>query len=99
MTQNNGSIVSEVASQSNCVVHLKMADKDRNLNWFMHLVARVSIIKYRNPRTQQMFVHSLVCIFYKPPEDGHQQGPKYVLKKCTLNCAQTFVAYGGFYTY
>jgi hypothetical protein len=40
------------------------------LNWFMHPVARVSINKYRNLRTQQMLVHSLVCIF--SPEDGHQ---------------------------
>jgi hypothetical protein len=37
--------------------------------------------------------------YYKPPEDDHQQGPKHVVKKCTLNCAPTFVAYGGFYTY
>jgi hypothetical protein len=29
----------------------------------MHPVARVSINKYRNLRTQQMLVHSLVCIF------------------------------------
>jgi hypothetical protein len=34
------------------------------LNWFMHPVARVSINKYRNLRTQQMLVHSLVCIFH-----------------------------------
>jgi hypothetical protein len=33
------------------------------LTWFMHPVARVSINKYRNLRTQQMLVHSLVCIF------------------------------------
>jgi hypothetical protein len=35
-----------------------------NLNWFMHPVARVSINKYRNLRTQEMLVHSLVCIFF-----------------------------------
>jgi hypothetical protein len=35
------------------------------LNWFMHPVARVSINKYRNLRTQQMLVHSLVCIFLR----------------------------------
>jgi hypothetical protein len=29
------------------------------LNWFMHPVARESINKYRNLRTQQMLVHSL----------------------------------------
>jgi hypothetical protein len=29
----------------------------------MHPVARVSINKYRNLRTQQMLVHSLVCIY------------------------------------
>jgi hypothetical protein len=34
------------------------------LNWFMHPVARVSINKHRNLRTQQMLVHCLVCIFH-----------------------------------
>jgi hypothetical protein len=46
---------------------IKTTDRRTNkliiLNWFMHPVARVSINKYRNLRTQQMFVHSLVCIF------------------------------------
>jgi hypothetical protein len=36
---------------------------DTYITWFMHPVARVSINKYRNLRTQQMLVHSLVCIF------------------------------------
>jgi hypothetical protein len=57
-----------------------------NLNWFMHPVARVSINKYRNLRTKQMLVHSLI-------------GAEICREKCTLNCAPTFVAYGGFYTY
>jgi hypothetical protein len=40
----------------------------------MHPVARVSINKYRNLRTQQMLVHSLVCIFPRhvsAPIGGH----------------------------
>jgi hypothetical protein len=46
--------------------YLKMSCRERdgcNLNWFMHPVAWVSINKYRNLRTQQMLVHSLVCTF------------------------------------
>jgi hypothetical protein len=47
-----------------------------DLNWFMHPVARVSINKYRNLRTQQRLVHSLVCIFPRhvsAPIGGHLQ--------------------------
>jgi hypothetical protein len=44
--------------------------------------------KYRNLRTQQMLVHSLVCIF-----------PRHVSAPVGGHCAPTFVAYGGFYTY
>jgi hypothetical protein len=42
----------------------------------MHPVARVSINKYWNLRTQQMLVHSLVCIFPRhvsAPIGGHLQ--------------------------
>jgi hypothetical protein len=55
-----------------------------HVNWFMHPVARVSINMYRNLRTQQMLVPI---------------GAETCREKCTLNCAPTFVAYGGFYTY
>jgi hypothetical protein len=42
----------------------------------MQRVARVSINNYRNLRTQQMLVHSLVCIFPRhvsAPIGGHLQ--------------------------